>query len=109
MRFKNVKGLGKLYFLVHEQNSITKFLLTAYINKPYRLTNCKVDHYEMYVSKIICFLLIVNNTYIAGKTFIFFHESFIFLVDFKYFANSVRSSFSLKYIKINLDFISRTT
>lgn len=43
----------------------------------------------MYVRKII--------TYIASKTFIFFHEAFIFLVDLKNLANAVGSCLSLNY------------
>lgn len=34
-------------------------------------------------------------TYIAGETFVLFHEAFVLLVDFENFADAVRGRFSL--------------
>lgn len=36
-------------------------------------------------------------TYVTSETFVFLHETFIFLVNFEDFANSICSSFSLKF------------
>lgn len=41
-------------------------------------------------------------THIAGETFILFHKSLIFLIDFKYFTDAISSCFGLKKQKKSL-------